>query len=399
MRMVTVCGAASASGEETGELVAAVVGRARQSMGEREPDLALFFACPSHPLQRVVADAAALITVPTIACSTAGGIAMGKLQRRGIAVLLCAWGDVEDAIEPLVTLAPRAGDAKPADALTAGYHMLAEQGRERGWTHSATLVLGDGLSPELEQLASQMRRRLPSHHAIFGGGASDDALRERTSVAAGGLVTAVPGAVAVHFVGASPWGVGVGHGALPISGSMTVTAATGNVVHTLDHRPALDLYRELATARGVPLETEEQLANFLIEHELGIHLFDTVARVRGGVGIEPDGSVVYAGEVPEGTTVSFVHGDPEGYIAEARRAAELALQGLGGAKPAGALIISSLTRALALGDDYARELAAINEVLGHGPTAGFLSYGEIARIEGRLDGYHNNSIIVVAIPR
>ena len=32
------------------------------------------------------------------------------------------------------------------------------------------------------------------------------------------------------------------------------------------------------------------------------------------------------------------------------------------------------------------------------PIAGFLTYGEIARYSGRLDGWHNTTAVVTAIP-
>jgi hypothetical protein len=33
------------------------------------------------------------------------------------------------------------------------------------------------------------------------------------------------------------------------------------------------------------------------------------------------------------------------------------------------------------------------------PIAGFLTYGEIARYSGRLDGWHNTTAVVAAIPK
>ena len=32
------------------------------------------------------------------------------------------------------------------------------------------------------------------------------------------------------------------------------------------------------------------------------------------------------------------------------------------------------------------------------PVAGLLTYGEIARFKGRLEGWHNTTAVVVAIP-
>ena len=50
----------------------------------------------------------------------------------------------------------------------------------------------------------------------------------------------------------SPWGVGVDHGLKATTRPMRVTGATRNVVHTLDGRPAFEVYREYAASKGVP---------------------------------------------------------------------------------------------------------------------------------------------------
>ena len=50
------------------------------------------------------------------------------------------------------------------------------------------------------------------------------------------------------------------------------------------------------------------------------------------------------------------------------------------------------------GRRYDEEIRAIAAELPGAPLAGFLSYGEIARIKGKLDGYHNNTLVIVAIP-
>ena len=47
---------------------------------------------------------------------------------------------------------------------------------------------------------------------------------------------------------------------------------------------------------------------------------------------------------------------------------------------------------------FDREIEAVRSVFGDVPTAGFLTYGEIARYRGRLDGWHNATAVVVAIP-
>ena len=85
-------------------------------------------------------------------------------------------------------------------------------------------------------------------------------------------------------------------------------------------------------------------------------------------------------------------------MAAARSAAQKAQAAVEG-DVAGVLLFSCITRRLVLGARAAEEVAAVAEVFGPDvPIAGFSSYGEIARVKGKLDGYHNHTIVVAAIP-
>jgi hypothetical protein len=50
------------------------------------------------------------------------------------------------------------------------------------------------------------------------------------------------------------------------------------------------------------------------------------------------------------------------------------------------------------GCSTAGELTAVRSVFPDVPVAGLLTYGEIARFKGRLDGWHNTTAVVTAIP-
>jgi hypothetical protein len=51
-----------------------------------------------------------------------------------------------------------------------------------------------------------------------------------------------------------------------------------------------------------------------------------------------------------------------------------------------------------LKDAFDKEIDAGRSVFGGVPIAGFLTYGEIARYPGKLNGWHNATAVVVAIP-
>ena len=97
--------------------------------------------------------------------------------------------------------------------------------------------------------------------------------------------------------------------------------------------------------------------------------------------------------------ISILDGDPESMLNAAKSAAEEAREHLEGAEAAGVLVFDCVCRGMILKDDFHREISAVREVFGDVPVAGFLTYGEIARYHGRLEGWHNATAVVVAIPR
>src|SRR6185436_10996919 len=96
--------------------------------------------------------------------------------------------------------------------------------------------------------------------------------------------------------------------------------------------------------------------------------------------------------------VSILSGDPHIMVDAARAAAEDARSRLEGAKPAGVIVFDCVCRGMMLGDGFSHEIEAVRSVFGTVPIAGFLTYGEIARLPGQMDGWHNATVVVAAIP-
>ena len=178
---------------------------------------------------------------------------------------------------------------------------------------------------------------------------------------------------------------------------MHVTSVRDNIVRELDGSAALDVYGAFARGRGVRFDERNQL-QFLLENQLGVLLFDDVVRVCAPIGIESDGGVRFAAEVPEGSSVCFMRGEPNDLMLAARRAATQAEQGLLGARAAGLLAFSGSSRGMVPDGRHEVELSELCRMFPGVPLAGFLSYGEIAQTQTKLDGYHNHTIVVVAIP-
>jgi methyl-accepting chemotaxis protein len=258
------------------------------------------------------------------------------------------------------------------------------------------VLLTDGLAGTGEDLVQAVFEQSASVSQIVGGAAGDGGRFKETFVAAGDECASDAAAI-LHVFDAKPWGVGLDHGLHPTTKPMRVTSAQGNVIHTIEGQPAFEVYRRHARERGVTL-TRDRAVPYMIANELGIHFLASLSRVRAPLGVEEDGSLTCAAPVPEGSFVSILDGERRTMIAAAKSAAEDAKRRLGKSHAAGVLVFDCVCRGMILQDDFHREIEAIRQPFGDVPVAGFLTYGEIAKYAGRLEGWHNATAVVVAIP-
>jgi hypothetical protein len=393
--MATRAGSGSSTRGESKAAAAEAVGTALGSVNGAPPAFGLLFASPEHNLADALA--AARATVPQarwLGCTTAGEITERGLTRGGLSAFLVT----SDAMSVhLATAENVAGDPVQAGrTLCAGFAETAKENARRGLAASTTLLLVDGLNGAGEQLLHEVMGGTRVLQQVVGGAAGDAGAFKATHVG-GGERTATDAAAALHAFTARPWGVGLGHGLEPASDKMRVTRARRNVVQEIEGRPAFEVYRDYAHDRGVDLKPESA-GPFLIGHEIGIYVFDEVRKARAPLSVGSDGSITCAAEVPQGASICILDGKPERMFKAARAAAEEAKRNLAGAEAAGIILFDCVCRGMILDREFGREIEAVQSVFPGAPIAGFLTYGEIARFKGRLEGWHNTTAVVVAIP-
>lgn len=105
-----------------------------------------------------------------------------------------------------------------------------------------------------------------------------------------------------------------------------------------------------------------------------------------------------AAEVPQGALVTIVQSGVQPLLKAASDAAKEAKDNLRGSKAAGVIVFDCICRQIILGDSYIKEAQTISEILDNNPTIGFSTYGEIAKTAGKLNGFHNGTVVVCALP-
>jgi hypothetical protein len=204
--------------------------------------------------------------------------------------------------------------------------------------------------------------------------------------------------IGVAIASDAPLGIGVRHGWRRVGEPVLVTASSGNRVHSLNDRPALDVYLERL---GAPPEASTDAAaftRFALTHPLGL------GRRTGEDHVRFVGEADFAGrslgciaEVPQGAVAWFMEGDADSVQQATDAASADALAALAGEPPLGVLAFDCIARRGVLGEDGIRaEVARIGATAGDVPVAGFYTYGEIARTRG-ISGFHNQTRVLLAL--
>jgi hypothetical protein len=173
-----------------------------------------------------------------------------------------------------------------------------------------------------------------------------------------------------------------------------VTGAYGAVLITLDHKPALQLYRKYLGEKAHELPSSGMLYPLAL---VGEGDPTRTGLIRSVTGVDWDaGTLTLSGALAPGSFVRLMHTDNQRLIDGAQSAAEQVLAGSG--TQAAVLLVSCVGRREVLGDEIDDEIEAVRRVFpACTPIAGFYSYGEIGpHGDDRLSELHNQSITIAS---
>jgi hypothetical protein len=256
-------------------------------------------------------------------------------------------------------------------SLDAGRHLATELA---GPDLRHVLVISDGLKVNGTELAQGLLARLPSGVAATGGLSGDGAQFKRTSVLLDDKVEEGR-IVALGFYGER---LKVGYGSRggwdPFGPERVVTRSRANVVYELDGQSALALYRKYLGEHAAGLPATGLLFPLSVRtgnSETG--LVRTILSVD-----EKEGSLTFAGDVPQGAYARLMKANFERLIEGAAEAARVSQKEPKGMAPELAILISCVGRKLVLKGRIEEEVEIVQEVLGaQGAITGFYSYGEL----------------------
>ncbi|MBI5415420.1 MAG: FIST C-terminal domain-containing protein [Candidatus Omnitrophica bacterium] len=330
-----------------------------------------------------------------IGSSTVGIILSGSIERRGIAVLTITSDDMKfgtGAVEHLDTVnTPQAG----AELARQCLEDFGEHGRQ------IFLCFVDSRLQNVSPLVQSLQASLGSVFQVIGAGSChqlrpDDTFQiHRRQV----LADSVSGVVVGGHMNV---GVGSRHGWRPLGKPRFITQASGNIIQTIDGKPAYSVYEEFFGDQAVRLRSSHS-GQMAILYPLGILLEESGDYLlRNAVDILPDGSIVCQGNIPEKAQVHVMIGNKDSCKQAARKAAEEARQALLGKEPKLVLVLESMARLKLLGRTAFQEIQKIKEVFGPKvPILGMYGNGEISPLQSterfKRPHFQNGSIVTLAI--
>ncbi|PKL48389.1 MAG: histidine kinase [Candidatus Riflebacteria bacterium HGW-Riflebacteria-2] len=262
-------------------------------------------------------------------------------------------------------------------------------GQPKNSNDETFIVFVDGLSRRISSLIEDMFYCFGLQRNYIGGGAGSLSFCQKPC-----LITPKGLLQDAAVIAKLPLscGTGVAHGWEAISEGMKVTQAEGNVLQTLDWRPAFDVYRELVEAHSGLHFTEDNFFDIAKSYPFGISRLDTEVIVRDPLMKNQNNCLVCVGEIPPGSFVRLLHGRPESLIDAATKARQLAEQATRSHTDSGnAFIIDCISRVLFLEDRITEELKAAG---GKHRLFGALTLGEIANSgQDYLEFFNKTTVI------
>ncbi|OJW20289.1 MAG: hypothetical protein BGO49_05175 [Planctomycetales bacterium 71-10] len=194
------------------------------------------------------------------------------------------------------------------------------------------------------------------------------------------------GAVALRLSGPVSVRTVVSQGCRPVGRTLLVTKAEQNIIRELGRRPALEVLREVLG--DLPEEDVEKvqeglhLGRVINEYQESFHRGDFL--VHNVIGADESGAIQISDLIRVGQTVQFHVRDAETADEDLREAlVRRPKEDAGGTIPVGALLFSCNGRGTRLFPAPNHDVAAIREVLGPIPVAGFFAMGELGPIGGQ----------------
>lgn len=299
-----------------------------------------------------------------VGCSTSGEICQEEVFNHNI-IATAVW------FEKTQILIAEEQISSMEDSYAVGERLAGKLDKEH-LVH--VMVISEGLNINGSELTKGLNHRFKKEISVTGGLAGDQDNFSETVIVnnQAGQKNLV---LAIGFYGDH---LQVGYGSMggwdSFGVDREVTKSNGNTLYELDGQPALELYKKFLGSHAANLPASALLFPLcLMIKGTETALVRTILSVN-----EADGSMIFAGDIPQGEYVRLMKANNDRLIDGANGAAEMSKMSMKDSDPDLAILISCVGRKLVLKQRVEEELDIVREVIGNrAAMTGFYSYGEI----------------------
>ena len=319
-----------------------------------------------------------------IGCSTAGEIFQDELYENSLSIIVLKFEKTEIRLKNL--------EIKSANESLQIAKDIAQDLKDDEL--KAIFILSDGLNINGSQLTKGFNETLSKDVIVTGGLAGDDARFEKTWVlvdneAKSNYITAV------GFYGNNLIYKSSSYGGWTKFGiNRMVTQSSGNILYTLDDKPALEVYKTYLGENAKNLPSSGLLFPLMIKEE-GY----SEAKVRTILAInEEEQSITFAGDIPNNSEVMFMRASFEDLVNGAAKSSKMLNKEDFDLDNSVNIAISCVGRKLVLGQKTEDEIEAVlNNLSDKTSQVGFYSYGEISPLGTNECDLHNQTMTLTLI--
>lgn len=259
--------------------------------------------------------------------------------------------------------------------------------------HKTAFIAVDAFSTRISDFIESFFNFYGLEFNILGGGAGSLSLEQKPCLYTNEGVLQDAAVLAIFNVQS---GVGVRHGWKDLSGPYRASKSEKNCLFTLDNEPAFSLYKRVVEQDSKQTITRENFFDIAKAYPFGISRLGAEKIVRDPYLVNPDNSMNFFGEIPQGVYLHILKGETDALVQAAGEAFAEAAKTMENVKQAKTIVfIDCISRVLFLQDHFKEELNAIAQ--NPYPLIGALTLGEIANNQKEFLEFYNKTAVVSII--
>lgn len=351
-----------------------------------KPTLAIVF-CSIKQDWKTISNELNKKEIAVFGATTAGEFIDGTIKEGSIVMMLLDMNPSYFKLEFLETTTETTFETAQKLGITA----------KNTFTNPALIIATGGIFIDGEHIIDGITKGFGKEATIFGGMAGDDLIAEKPIVFTNtknkdnALIALIidEDKIDVRGIATCGWNA--------IGTSKTVTKSKGNIVYTIDDKPALDMLMKYLGV-DVKIDDDKEIVAFLnswyyplqLERDNG----DSVIRATRFANSK-ERSLICTGSVPQGAKVKFSL--PPDFDAIETVVSECESIKDNEQQEADALIMfSCVSRHLSFGALMSEEIEQVQNIW-NAPMVGFFTYGEYGKSKIGTNEFHNNACCVVAL--